>query len=93
MNKDNLIGITSVEKYNQFIKRKYPNQIAMLFRTLAGNDKKYGYVLYKYNRVSSEVKSAHWFKRKMDAQYILDTKNYSTLSTGELIEWSFGGKQ
>ena len=37
--------------------------------------------------------SAHWFKRKMDAQYILDTKNHSTLSISELIEWSFGGKQ
>ena len=92
MNKDQY-EILSSKEFNQRVKEFYPNQIPMLFRTLAGNDKKYGYVLYKYNRVSSEVKSAHWFKRKMDAQYILDTKNYSTLSTGELIEWSFGGKQ
>ena len=94
MNK-NQYEILSSKEFNQRVKEFYPNQIGMLFRTPIGNDRNYGYVLCK-NLFTNEIvypHSAHWFKRKMDAQYILDTKNHSTLSISELIEWSFGGKQ
>ena len=58
--------ILSAKKYNQKMKFLYPNQIGMLFRTPIGNDRNYGYVLYK-----PSGDSAKWFKRKKDARLYL----------------------
>jgi hypothetical protein len=68
-------GILSSKEFNQRVKRFYPNQIHMLFRTPKGNDRNYGYVLFK-NLFTNEIvypHSAHWFKRKKEAQVSLDT--------------------
>ena len=92
MNK-NQYEILSSKEFNQRAKRFYPNQIGMLFRTPIGNDRNYGYVLCK-NLFTNEIvypHSAHWFKRKKDAQLVLDIKDSSTLSISELKEWMFEG--
>jgi len=68
-------GILSSKEFNQRVKKFYPNQIGMLFRTPKGNDRNYGYVLFK-NLFTNEIvypHSAHWFKRKKEAQVSLDT--------------------
>ena len=68
-------GILSSKEFNQRVKRFYPNQIHMLFRTPMGDDRNYGYVLFK-NLFTNEIvypHSAHWFKRKKEAQVSLDT--------------------
>tara|TARA_R100001082_G_C4350690_1_gene154382 strand:+ start:724 stop:963 length:240 start_codon:yes stop_codon:yes gene_type:complete len=69
MNK-NQYNILSSKEYNQRVKKFYPNQIPMLFRTPKGNDRNYGYVLCKNLFTNGIVypHSAHWFKRKKDAE-------------------------
>jgi hypothetical protein len=84
-NKENTYEILSSKDFNQRVKRFYPNQIHMLFRTPKGNDRNYGYVLCK-NLFTNEIvypHSAQWFKRKTDAQLARIT----TAATKEEKQW------